>query len=184
MKNIEYLIFVQVLLGIWWSRAWCSGSVGSVRWCCWSDRRFYRFVLVQQYLNLSHDESKEGGVLVEVKLNEQDPKISGCDHTVEHCSRAWGRPTLVMCLHIRNLFNLSNICFKKCWTSSWLSCEAVYHCNSVLMLNLVYLCLMESFVSGIHSTWRKCGVWAPQHRWAEQISRWFGYIQQLAQPSG
>jgi hypothetical protein len=129
MKNIEYLIFVQILLGTWWSRAWCSGSVGSVRWCCWSDRRFYRFVLVQQYLNLSHDESKEGGVLVEVKLNEQDPKISGRDHTVEHCSRAWGRPTLVMCLHIRNLFNLSNICFKKCWTSSWLSCEAIHHCN-------------------------------------------------------
>ena len=54
-------------------------------------------------VNPCPDETKEGGVLVEIKLNEQDHKSVDVTTEWNIVPGPGGRPTLVMCLHICNL---------------------------------------------------------------------------------
>lgn len=55
-------------------------------------------------MNPRPDGTKEGGVLVEIKIKEQDPKSADVETVWNFVPGDQGRPTLVMCLHTCNLF--------------------------------------------------------------------------------
>jgi hypothetical protein len=96
-------------------------------------------------VNPSPDETKEGGVLVEIKLHELNPKSVDVTTEWNFVPGPGGRPTLVMCLHIHNLFIfLTSV--SKMLDKFMIKLVKLHHCNQALLLNLMYLYLIHASV--------------------------------------
>lgn len=100
-------------------------------------------------VNPRPDETKEGGIVVEIKLKELEPKSAEVSTEWSIVPGREGRPTLVMYLLIcKNLFLLES--YIQNLDKSYLNkVPLVVNC-AVNLISYGY------FLSGFHSTWRNC----------------------------